>query len=696
MKSKYSFIPYIIFLTIISLTIGYSAFGTEMMIGNISAEVRIEKDIRVSGINIDSFSSEGLSNYEDYNVESISTNADLPNEDSTITYKVGVTNYGNVEMGIYQLTGLNENLTYEIEEYDLKDKICDDSNSCTLGAKKEFLVTIKYKDNCYDKTNTNFNIGLIFDFRPIYKITYSGITNNGYQTEIIEGDDLQVTFTGSIPKKVIPYYGDSELEKYDYDRYTYENNTIAMSNITNDIILKYVDKVYLTTLSQGTYFKESDHLTNIKTVEFVDYIKVPSNAIESYDLSEKSDNSIIGWIDENYNLYIGSDWDIYAKDLSNAFYGMSGMTNILFNNLNTSENTNFNKTFYDVSSLSSMDISSFNTANVTNMAYMFYGMTSLESLDLSNFNTSKVTTMKHMFENLSKITTLNVNNFNTSKVTEFASMFAGMSSLTSLDLSNFKTSKATRMESMFWGLSKVSKLDLSSFDTSNVTNMYGMFHTMSNLTDLNISSFNTSKVTSMKYMFHSVSVSKLDLKHFNTSKVTDMRGMFYGMRNLTTLDISSFETTNVTTMRSMFSYLDKLTSLDLKHFDTSNVTDMQTMFHNSISLTSLDLSNFDTSKVTNMHQMFYYCPGLMSLDLSGFDTSKVTDMYQMFYKNSKLRSIKLDNATFTNVTSHAYMFNSYVNDFYIVVKDNTARDWLTARLNELNSSGTIVTVAELS
>ena len=74
-------------------------------------------------------------------------------------------------MGIYEIDNLPDNLDYEVTGYDLQDKICD-SSSCTLGAIKEFYITIKYKENGFNQNNTNYNLNLNVDFRKIFTITY--------------------------------------------------------------------------------------------------------------------------------------------------------------------------------------------------------------------------------------------------------------------------------------------------------------------------------------------------------------------------------------------------------------------------------------------------------------------------------------------------------------------------------------------
>ncbi|MBQ9072132.1 MAG: BspA family leucine-rich repeat surface protein, partial [Bacilli bacterium] len=619
----------------LSVSIGYSSLTTSLNITGLVTKVRQKADIRITDLQMSEVSNEGQSKYQEYNKENISVGVNLPNSNSSVTYKVEVTNIGNVEMGILSIEGLPENLEYELKDYQLKEKICDTSNVCKLGIKKEFYITIKYKENGYNTSITEYNINLDFTFKQVYNVTYEGITNNNYPSSILEGETLEVEFTETIPK-VVPYINDTKVE------YTYENNKLTVENVTGDINLKYIEKVYLTTLSEGTYFKESAYISKIKTVSFVDSVDIPSDALATYNLEENSGDEIKGWIDTNYNLYIGSEWDIYSKDLSYAFQNMSGVTNITFKNLNTSE--------------------------ATTMRNMFYGMSGLTSLDVSTINTTKVKSMQRMFQDVSKLTSLDLSNFDTTNVTAMYGMFSGMSGLTSLDLSNF--------------------------NTSNVTDMNAMFNGMSGLTTLNLSSFNTSKVISMAHMFNRMSsVTSLDLSGFNTSKVKSMTTMFNGMSSLESLDLSSFVTTNVTDMSYMFTDITALTSLDISNFNTTKVTSMAHMFNGMSSLASLDLSNFDTTNVTDMNAMFYGMSSLTSLDLSNFDTSNVTNMNSMFYKMYLLTTLDFRNATFANITNYEYMFTGIPTNIQIITLNDTTRTWLQDKLGV--GKGTIKTVAEL-
>ena len=220
---------------------------------------------------------------------------------------------------------------------------------------------------------------------------------------------------------------------------------------------------------------------------------------------------------------------------------------------------------------------------------------------------------------------------------------------------------------LFSGFTSLETLDLTYLDTSKVTNMERMFEGCSNLTSI-------------------------DVSNFDTSKVIDMRGMFNKCSNLKNLDVSNFDTSNVTTMRTMFQFCSSLTELDLSNFDTSKVTDMAYMFNKCSNLKNLDVSNFDTSNVTTMLAMFQLCSSLTELDLSNFNTSNVTDMAYMINSCYKLQTLNMSQANFSKITSYKSMFWSTNGTINVIVKDNTAHDFIRARLNDHNLTSATVTI----
>ena len=344
------------------------------------------------------------------------------------------------------------------------------------------------------------------------------------------------------------------------------------------------------TAAPSTDFHTKDYKSKTTSIVTKNNNEVPATAIESWDLSEAGDGSVMAYAEDDgtgngtYKVTIGGKGGIIANE------SMIGY-------------------FADFDKMTSIDLSTLDTSEVTNMQRMFMGCSSLTSLDLSNFDTSNVTNMAPMFMGCSSLTSLDLSNFDTSNVTNMGAMFMGCSSLTSLDLSSFDTSNVTTMTWMFGGCSNLTSLDLSNFDTSNVPNMTRMFEQCSSLVNLDVSNFNTSNVTNMAYMFSQCSsLANLDVSNFNTSNVTNMAYMFSQCSSLANLDVSNFNTSNVTNMSNMFKQCSSLTSLNLSNFDTSKVTRMISMFAESLNLSTINVSNkWVIGSSTNVTNMFSNC-----------------------------------------------------------------------------------------
>lgn len=127
-----------------------------------------------------------------------------------------------------------------------------------------------------------------------------------------------------------------------------------------------------------------------------------------------------------------------------------------------------------------------------------------------------------------------------------------------------------------------------------------------------------------------------------------------------------------------------------------NITALQYMFNNCMNATNIDTSGFNTTNVTNMANMFYYCNALTSLDLSSFETPALTNVSNMFYMCRALKHIDMRNFDFTNVTNYSNMFGASAGDGVpnsceIIVKDDTAKTWITTNFSRLTG---VKTVAE--
>ena len=237
---------FLVLVCILLITIGYSAFQTSVEIGDISATIRVQADIRVTNVSVINRTNGATSNYEDYNVRSITSTVNLPNQNSTITYHVEITNFGNVMQGIYEIDEIykyinnntDSNLEVKSKTVNLKEALCDDSvsNKCKLGSITTFDITIGYKNNGYNANNTTHLIELDFDFRRVFDITYNGFVDvSELPNQMIYGDTKTITFTNtsSIPANVIVTGASG----------SYSSPTLTLTNIT---IQNIVDSIVIT------------------------------------------------------------------------------------------------------------------------------------------------------------------------------------------------------------------------------------------------------------------------------------------------------------------------------------------------------------------------------------------------------------------------------------------------------------------
>ena len=195
-------------------------------------------------------------------------------------------------------------------------------------------------------------------------------------------------------------------------------------------------KAYMT---QDDYYNENYPETDFHTADYKSKITtiitkkdniVPATAVESWDISEAGDGSVMAYVEDDgsgnstYKVTIGGKGGIIANE-SMIYY------------------------FADFDKMTSIDLSALDTSEVTNMHVMFSRCRNLTNLDVSKFDTSNVTDMSNMFSECSSLTSLDLRNFDTSQVTDMYRMFAECSRLTSLDVSSFDTSNVTDMDFMF-------------------------------------------------------------------------------------------------------------------------------------------------------------------------------------------------------------------------------------------------------
>ena len=164
---------------VLLVTLGYSSLSANISIGNATAIIQEQREIRISWASASGVSNGGVSSNLSYTATSLSGNISLPNNSSTVTYEISITNAGNVEMGLIDITGLPNNMEYSFSDYALGSMLCDntDSTICSLGSVTTIHMTIGYKDGGFDSSNTTYNIALNFDFDEVNYVAKIGNTN---------------------------------------------------------------------------------------------------------------------------------------------------------------------------------------------------------------------------------------------------------------------------------------------------------------------------------------------------------------------------------------------------------------------------------------------------------------------------------------------------------------------------------------
>ena len=417
-------------------------------------------------------------------------------------------------MGIYSISGLPSNLTYEISDYKLHDKICDSTGGCSLGITKLITLTIKYKDGGFNSSSTEYNLKIDFDFRKICKISYSDIYSYNYPEEVISGGKLEMQFVNSSTQKKVNIYMDgTELAR---DRYSYSDGYLILDNITGDIVIEWgisflydgdtfsiTLKNFVNNTTDATYSSQDSKITYIGFYEE----KLPEgytvnslNALPKVSVSE--DNKIHAYNDNGKIIVYSKNIIATKESMYSMFRNMINLKEINLLQLDTSRCTSMQSTFAYTSSLETLDLSLLDTSNVDNMLAMFHatGNENLQ-LDLSNFDTSKVTNMNQMFKNLDA-KNLDVSSFDTSNVTDMGYMFYEMTKLESLNISNLNTSKVEIFDHTFSRLYLMQELDVSSFDTKSVTNMVKMFSSCNALKTIYVGdNWDTTNVSDSTSMF---------------------------------------------------------------------------------------------------------------------------------------------------------------------------------------------------
>ena len=149
--------------------------------------------------------------------------------------------------------------------------------------------------------------------------------------------------------------------------------------------------------SPQTDFHTDDYKAKITSIITKKDNIVPETAVESWDVSEASDGSVMAYVEDDgtgnstYKLTIGGKGGIIANEsMIGYFDGFEKMTSIDLSVLDTSEVTNMRGMFAGCSQLTSLNVSNFDTSNVTNMDFMFCECPAWATVDQTKFANANV------------------------------------------------------------------------------------------------------------------------------------------------------------------------------------------------------------------------------------------------------------------------------------------------------------------
>ena len=408
----------------------------------------------------------------------------------TISYALYQTNYENttnqvISIGSLGLTATGTPITlsglYPMEEYDLTDSY----------PRYEFTLENK-TDNVYNDYTLMYELVLTSTSQDFITSDYQYIM---YKIDGMEAKPLSESWDADINGYKIldgrllshdESLLDTSLNGKDAENHsivfwlstTAPNSMNGKSVSLSMTLTAYADRFnYLKYYASKTYewtgtinndvLGKTVNRDSFESISVVNSNNIPSNAIDSWDVSQKQNGEIMAWYTDNdsnnlYELYIGQNGGVTANPNSSyLFHRFINVSTIDVSNLNTSLVTNMKGMFagaFDSQHYRSfaniVGLENFDTSNVTNMSYMFMEIRE-ESIDLSNWNTSKLSNLDSMFRYAFEIQSINLSEWDTSNITNVDYIFGYCFRLVYLNINTFNFNKFTKKENPFIELSKL-------------------------------------------------------------------------------------------------------------------------------------------------------------------------------------------------------------------------------------------------
>lgn len=223
------------------MSIGYASIDSVTMDINGTAEAEIPKNVFITNANINQSSNANLSQSHINLFHETLLNSTVvlnDNVNSTLTIDINVKNNSNDDLYFDQVVYDPE--FYDNNNIDFTLSNISHGDLLTKGSSTSFSITFKYTDSYKASNPTTFanmlNSYLNFKYKKGYAITYSNITNTtNYPSLILEGNTLTVTFSNDIPDDVKVFGLTSNTEYVKGTDFTYTNNTLTFTNVTEPL-----------------------------------------------------------------------------------------------------------------------------------------------------------------------------------------------------------------------------------------------------------------------------------------------------------------------------------------------------------------------------------------------------------------------------------------------------------------------------
>ena len=462
----------------------------------------------------------------------------------------------------------------------------------------------------------------------------------------------------------------------------YFTNATLKSRIT---LPTATDNHILSGTALKQYFNTDETITRLVFANKSAY-STAVNGVTGVDMSV-SMNGKIKMYKSNGTAYFLHETNstIYALDCASMFSGLNYVTDIVFENFNTSKATDMLQMFSSSKMLKSLDLSGFDTSKVTRFYQMFMDSNNLVSINLAGFDLSSATDLDSMFN----------------KCTNLQFVFASSSWQNSLTGStSFPTFESCSKLKGYY-LDANDKLKFNAYNSSRKTAAYAHIAGDGNdyyLTDVSL------KSTLENFIIDGQSLNKL-IKGITSYTADDnvITQIVFGNKSTYSTIVAGVTGEDVTISNSgkvklyrvgssayilsengttiyatdcsyMIAYFKALEDIVFDNFDTSQVANMSNMFCYSGSLAKLDLSGFDTTNVTNIAYMFDHCSSISSFDLSNFDVTNVTSMLSSMFSYCSNLTVIFANATWNKSFSGSGTFSqdSNLKGWYLDGNDNLA------------------------